>query len=302
MINFMNSDCKFFHLLSLLLLAALSHCVMAEAQCTACHSMNASKSSHSLTPTVRGDENSRNESSGCVSCHGASIAHLGNPIEESPDIPFSSRKNMDETGDHAVKWNNQCLACHKKNTRHWEASAHAQEDMTCNACHRIHESINQITINISQADTCGRCHQKVRKEFLLPSRHPLNEKEMSCTDCHSPHGSLSSSQLKEVTTNATCLNCHEAQRGPFIFDHPPASEDCLSCHKPHGSIHKPLLTSRGPQLCQQCHMANFHPSNLEAGGGLPGKRPSASLLGRNCMNCHPKIHGSNHPSGARLTK
>jgi hypothetical protein len=26
------------------------------------------------------------------------------------------------------------------------------------------------------------------------------------------------------------------------------------------------------------------------------------LLGRNCMNCHPKIHGSNHPSGARLTR
>jgi hypothetical protein len=26
------------------------------------------------------------------------------------------------------------------------------------------------------------------------------------------------------------------------------------------------------------------------------------MLGKNCLNCHSQIHGSNHPSGARLTR
>jgi DmsE family decaheme c-type cytochrome len=280
--------------LALLLLAALNQSVMADTQCTMCHATSSSIVAHPITSSSEREAASGATAPGCISCHGESLTHLGNPMMASPDRPFSSDRS-----EHGTEWNNQCLGCHKKSARHWEASAHALEDITCNACHKVHESPKA---NMTLADRCDGCHKKVRQEFLLPSRHPLNENEVSCTDCHSPHGSLANSQLKEVTTNATCLNCHEAQRGPFLFDHPPASEDCLSCHKPHGAVHKPLLNSRGPQLCQQCHMANFHPSTLQAGGGLPENRPSASLLGRNCMNCHPKIHGSNHPSGARLTR
>jgi hypothetical protein len=26
------------------------------------------------------------------------------------------------------------------------------------------------------------------------------------------------------------------------------------------------------------------------------------VLGKNCMNCHTEVHGSNHPSGARQTR
>jgi hypothetical protein len=26
------------------------------------------------------------------------------------------------------------------------------------------------------------------------------------------------------------------------------------------------------------------------------------MLGKNCLNCHSQVHGSNHPSGARLTR
>jgi hypothetical protein len=26
------------------------------------------------------------------------------------------------------------------------------------------------------------------------------------------------------------------------------------------------------------------------------------LLGKGCVNCHSQVHGTNHPSGARLTR
>lgn len=284
-------------LILLLSLAFTAFDLTADAQCMMCHVAQQSSSAHPITSSAKNKDSSVAKIPGCTNCHGASLTHPGNPTANSPDTPFNATQT-----ESALDWNGQCLACHQEATRHWQASEHALEDISCNACHRVHNTADVNTVSDRQINTCGSCHQNVRKDFLLPSHHPVNEAEMTCSDCHNPHGTLTPGQLTGVTSNATCLGCHEAQRGPFLFDHPPASEDCMSCHKPHGAIHKPLLTARGPQLCQQCHMANFHPSNLEAGGGLPGRRPSASLLGRNCMNCHPKVHGTNHPSGARLTR
>jgi hypothetical protein len=66
-----------------------------------------------------------------------------------------------------------------------------------------------------------------------------------------------------------------------------------------------MLKARAPFLCQQCHLAQFHPSTAYSGTGLPGDAiPSGAqqLLGKNCMNCHSQVHGSNHPSGVRKTR
>jgi DmsE family decaheme c-type cytochrome len=100
----------------------------------------------------------------------------------------------------------------------------------------------------------------------------------------------------------TCISCHKEKRGPFIFEHAPAAEDCSECHKAHGSIQPALLVSRSPFLCQQCHMVNAHPSQLHDGTGLPSGRPNFNLLAKGCLNCHSQVHGTNHPSGARLTR
>jgi hypothetical protein len=35
---------------------------------------------------------------------------------------------------------------------------------------------------------------------------------------------------------------------------------------------------------------------------MPGGTANQNVLGKNCMNCHGQVHGSNHPSGARLTR
>src|SRR3546814_1668122 len=63
--------------------------------------------------------------------------------------------------------------------------------------------------------------------------------------------------------------------------------DCSICHKPHGSVNDNLLVNRGPWLCQQCHLAQFHPSTAYSGTGLPGANtPSGAqqMLGKNCLN------------------
>jgi hypothetical protein len=67
-------------------------------------------------------------------------------------------------------------------------------------------------------------------------------------------------------------------------------------------VNAALLTARTPFLCQQCHSAAFHPSLPTGGVGLPGAAPNQNLLGKNCLNCHSQVHGSNHPSGGRMTR
>jgi len=264
----------------------------ADNMCVMCHQA-ASMNTHARF----GSSDKNNRQPGCTSCHGDSATHLSNPMNASPDVTFKSA-----SGTSKEPQNNQCRACHQKTTQHWDNSVHALEDLSCNSCHKVHGQKEALLAPEQQITMCTNCHQQVRSETRLPSHHPVEEAEMTCSACHNPHGSITPGELTGISLNDTCLTCHESQRGPFLFDHPPASDDCTNCHRPHGSVHEPLLTARGPQLCQQCHVANFHPSDLNAGGGLPGRQASASLLGKNCMSCHPAVHGSNHPSGARLTR
>ena len=104
------------------------------------------------------------------------------------------------------------------------------------------------------------------------------------------------------TVNDTCYTCHAEKRGPYLWEHAPVREDCTICHAPHGSTQPGMLKMRGPWLCQTCHSWEFHPSSLYDGNNvLPRGLDNHTVL-RNCMNCHPKVHGSNHPSGPRFTR
>lgn len=241
---------------------------------------------------------------GCAACHGSSEAHQRLPSPAggaSADIAFS--------GEHAASVEDQnrvCLNCHAGGgMMHWHTGTHAFEELTCTTCHRIHAPRDPALDRYAQVENCTACHRDVRADIHRPFRHPVIEGQLACTDCHNPHGTATPGDLVAVTLNETCYECHAEKRGPFLWEHPPAREDCLQCHRPHGSVHRDLLTHRTPFLCQQCHMAQFHPSAALSGTGLPGDSipsGSTSMLGRDCMNCHTNVHGSNHPSGVGQTR
>ena len=196
-----------------------------------------------------------------------------------------------------------CQTCHDKgNQLLWTGSEHQQENLSCDSCHKAHQQKDLVLGKQESEKICLSCHTQVQSELHLPSRHPIAEGKTACTDCHNPHGGIGHAALRQVSVNDNCFSCHADKRGPFLWEHPPAAEDCTLCHKPHGSVNEPLLTARGPALCQQCHAAAFHLSQPYGSEGLPGGSANQNLLGKNCLNCHSQIHGSNHPSGARLTR
>lgn len=273
----------------------------ADDACLACHE------DATVTPILAGPHGplAHATDAGCTGCHGPSEAHLKRPPRgerrASPDVDFGRG-----TVTPIARQNAACIDCHQgETTLHWWGSHHEAADVGCADCHRAHDARDPMLDPATQVEACVGCHAKAGAESLRPSHHPMHDGRVACADCHGPHGGPGPGGLVEPTVNDTCLACHADLRGPFLWEHPPAREDCLSCHRPHGSTHRALLVQRTPWLCQQCHMAQFHPSTALSGTGLPGDSlPSGSqnLMGRDCMNCHAKVHGSNHPSGAGLTR
>jgi DmsE family decaheme c-type cytochrome len=236
----------------------------------------------------------------CEACHGPGGAHVKARGRQPAGIVDFGR------GAHATvaRQNAMCLTCHQGNAAlDWAASAHAAHELACTSCHQLHQAEDPVRHAATQADVCARCHaSNVAAALWKPSRHPLREAKMACTSCHSPHGSTAAASLVRNTVNETCTGCHAEKRGPFLWQHPPATEDCTNCHDPHGSVEPALLIARAPFLCQRCHEAAGHPSSPATPQGLPGRAPSAFLLAGACLNCHSQVHGSNHPSGKALMR
>jgi len=238
----------------------------------------------------------------CEACHGPGGAHTKRPKkgeERTPVIQF---------GKGAVtpvrQQNEMCLGCHNANAGNWHTSAHDDNDVGCADCHAVHHQRDPVRSKATQGEVCGSCHgiQIQKANMLQPFSHPLREGQMACSSCHSPHGSLSEAMLNRDSVNETCYQCHPDKRGPFLWEHQPVGEDCTLCHESHGTAHPAMLKQRPPFLCQQCHGQQGHPSVPGMPSGLPDGTASSSLLAVGCVNCHSQVHGSNHPSGTRLSR
>jgi DmsE family decaheme c-type cytochrome len=275
-----------------------------DARCTRCHDAEDSPQILQIGKTRHG-MNADARTPTCTSCHGESENHVHKPANatERPKPDRIFRRNNDTTSPQ--EQNAACLTCHQGGDRiHFQGSAHERAQLACASCHTVHAARDQVLVKATQAGVCFTCHKDKRADIFRFSTHPLRTGWMACSSCHNPHGSAGEFNLIKNTVNETCYTCHADKRGPFLWEHPPARENCAICHNPHGSNNQYMLAARGPYLCQQCHIAQFHPSTLYDGNRLPGgtNADMSRIVGQNCANCHPKVHGSNHPSGARFTR
>jgi DmsE family decaheme c-type cytochrome len=224
-------------------------------------------------------------SSDCESCHGPRSKHVENPTRELA------------LGENPRAQSAICLQCHEGGGRlGWKAGAHATGEVACTSCHTVMEATSPraLLAATSVTRTCATCHAEVLAEGAKMSHHPVREGRMDCASCHNAHGSTPSLLVKH-TVNDTCYTCHAEKRGPFVWEHAPAREDCASCHTPHGSNQRNLLTAKDPFLCLSCHSYGGHIN-------LPRYNRVSNPYGSGCSNCHTSVHGSNHPSGAKLTR
>jgi DmsE family decaheme c-type cytochrome len=202
----------------------------------------------------------------CEACHGPGGEHakLSRRGESKPSVPYWGHASTADTAEH----NQVCLGCHQKHMGlQWAGSTHDVEDLNCSGCHNPHAQADPVLKTYTQSQVCYECHAAQKADENKPYAHPIAERRMACTSCHAPHGSSADHLLVRNTTNETCYTCHQEKRGPLLWEH-----------------------------------ASGHPSLPYTSTGLADGNPSAYLLGGSCLNCHSQVHGSNHPSGATLSR
>ncbi len=233
----------------------------------------------------------------CETCHGPGSLHAGAGGDKSNQDYFTIKSPKRQT---AYELSKTCLECHRGGNRvNWDSSAHSSRDVSCVSCHSMHNAKSEhgkgLMIAKTEMEGCFKCHNTKKAQFQRSSHMPLHEGKMTCSDCHNPHGGKGPTLLKQLTVNDNCLSCHAEKKGPFLWEHAPVRENCLNCHTAHGSQHDRLLKAKRPRLCNECHNEANHPTT--------GLHPdSIRIAGRACTECHPQIHGSNHPSGVRFQR
>jgi DmsE family decaheme c-type cytochrome len=252
----------------------------------------------------------------CETCHGPSPEHIA-VTSNLVGVVYKGPKKSP-----VAQRNATCLSCHASGLRtHWTGSQHETRGVACTDCHNIHASEQKVLSKATQAEVCFTCHKEQRAQTRRISTHPLavtslaSTAKMACADCHNPHGSTGPTLLIKNSVNETCYTCHAEKRGPFLWDHAPVVENCTNCHTPHGSSNAPLLKTRAPYLCQECHSGD-HAAQINSGANLAGGNvttvngtqqpgaaaPRVQMGARACLNCHVLVHGSNHPAGAKFQR
>ena len=217
----------------------------------------------------------------------------------------------------------ECSTCHADIVDHFSSATHSAlmaegenaKTVGCESCHgpgskHIEGGGDRAAIvNPGRSpDACFRCHLDKRGDFALPYTHPVTggplalvPGRVTCSDCHELHEgpAVVSGGTQAPSENETCLRCHIAQRGPFVFEHEALREGCTVCHAPHGSVNQKMLTERDGSLCLKCHFQQqTSPTQILIGG-----RDHSSLLARGtCFSagCHEAVHGSQVNSSLRF--
>ncbi|MBA4381218.1 MAG: hypothetical protein C0406_01515 [Sideroxydans sp.] len=231
----------------------------------------------------------------CASCHVKANDHAkaeeARENASAADAPQSIKAGVPES--------KQCLTCHEsdKKRMHFSIAEHNKAGVQCTDCHGNHTpKVKQLKASQEKGGKttalCATCHQDVLAKFNMPSHHPVKEGGATCTGCHDPHAS------KQATLggkNEVCTKCHQAVRGPHVFEHAPVVEDCTACHDPHGSPNRKLLTVAQPMICLQCHSVATNRHGQPAGTANAATNNTARISGaalRDCVSCHGAIHGS----------
>lgn len=196
-----------------------------------------------------------------------------------------------------------CLACHED--RAYRGTAHGltfhartpAATLGCESCHgpgSAHaESADPELIRSFRAlsaaevsETCTSCHNRASHALWDGSQH--DQRNISCSTCHSVHEPKGPAQLKAATQMALCSTCHRnVTNRQHRFNHMPVREGqmtCSSCHNVHGSTNVRLLRAGTTidESCTSCHADKRGPFLWDH-----------APVTESCTTCH-EPHGSNN--------
>lgn len=223
-----------------------------------------------------------------------------------------------------------CQACHEDQFKEFAGSKHAKlkdvpswknKTQGCESCHgpgKAHvedatvpnKIISFKNLNAKQtSETCLACHAgKESHNNYRRGEHWRND--VSCIDCHSPHGGSRSDinagsntfiadatkpthaipAMLKASEPSLCISCHNETKSQFSkpFHHKvlEGTMKCSDCHNAHGGFEakQTKLSIGADASCIKCHSDKQGPFAFE----------HAPLKTEGCAACHTP-HGSSNP-------
>ena len=208
----------------------------------------------------------------CTTCHTVSDKHLageGDPVDTKSSA-------------------NDCYRCHTRQDNQPNVhTALTSDENSCVGCHNPHGGNQRFFLRDFSGDKdvtvkalCTQCHTTDINDMAV--KHGAVENQKSCLNCHNPHSSKNTKQLK-MPVKELCLSCHDKPiqatlSEPRVIPNMKAKVDtakanmgsCIDCHTAHGSQfnrilidnfsitnyndYPPVGKAANPYaLCAQCH-------------------------------------------------
>lgn len=265
-------------------------------------------------PSLRGSSNNLGAVSPgiCYKCHSdyREFQEIAGPHQICGPNGFNCTTCHDAHGQIREETRSDlCLECHRQDspTMAWHSSTHFQYGVACTDCHNPHpracvpqfvdiyhthvERPKRLQMSVQEPQACYKCHPKIFGMASLPSHHPIREGKMVCSDCHEAHGQYDKN-LRAESVNLLCYRCHAEKQGPFVYEHPPVTENCGICHEPHGTIANNLLRQPTTFLCLRCHSGHRGAHGGGARTFIDNRPWLQQALYTDCTQCHDNIHGT----------
>jgi predicted CXXCH cytochrome family protein len=232
------------------------HGPTAVAACDACHQY-ADPAAHTFKLRAEGREL-------CTFCH-INKGGTSDPVAHKPFADGECLKCHDPHGSEArfnlrkEDTNSLCLSCHAAVLENHTSVHKAVTEKNCTACHQAHSSEHKRLLVKETRELCLSCHEDVAHQVqtAVSFHDPMKPGNSDCLQCHTPHASDTSHQLKAPPAEL-CGKCHlEIAKTAMNASNPHSAvlegEACLNCHKPHGSEHAKLMKGAPVETCLACH-------------------------------------------------
>ncbi len=181
-------------------------------------------------------------------------------------------------------------AAHAEETVKLKAAPGAHAPVAEGACSKCHASPKEPGKMVLEGrELCLSCHKNRAADLAKKTVH-MPFKEMDCTACHQPHGSVNRALLN-APVNELCSTCHSLGDENIKKSHGGISvikTECTSCHTPHGSANPKLISEaaqHAPFEARSCDTCHDSP-------GPDGKAALKETPEKTCFVCHSDLQKS----------
>lgn len=157
------------------------------------------------------------------------------------------------------------------------------------ACSKCHASPKQpAKMILPGRELCLSCHKERAADLAKASVH-VPYKDMECSTCHLPHGSVNRALLSSPV-NQLCAPCHSVEDEKIKKSHGGigvSGTECVACHSPHASAGPKLIVDyaqHAPFKSRSCEMCHDAP-------GKDGKPALKETPEQTCFACHSDLRG-----------